>query len=60
MTHAQRMIETNPNPTPVDTGTLAECIEACFDCAQACTACAEACRRRCESACNNVLSAMSA
>ncbi len=43
MTHAQRMIETNPNPAPVDAVTLAECIEACFDCAQTCTACADAC-----------------
>lgn len=43
MTNAQRMIETNPNHTPVDAATLAECIEACFDCAQVGTACADAC-----------------
>lgn len=43
MTHAQRMIETNPNPAAVDGPTLAECIDACFDCAQTCTACADAC-----------------
>ena len=43
MTNAQQMIETNPNPAPVDAATLAECIEASFDCAQTCTACADAC-----------------
>ncbi len=43
MTHAQRMIETNPSSAPVDALAFAECIEACFDCAQACTACADAC-----------------
>ena len=40
--HARQMMETNPNPTPVDAAALIECIEACFDCAQACTACANA------------------
>ncbi len=45
MTYAERMMETNPNPAPVDTATLAECIDACFDCAQACTACADGVRR---------------
>lgn len=43
MTHAQRMIETNPSPAPVDYPTVAECIDACFDCSQTCTACADAC-----------------
>jgi hypothetical protein len=43
MTHAERMIETNPSPAPVDSPTLAECIDACFDCDQTCTACADAC-----------------
>ncbi len=43
MIDAKRMIETNLNPAPVDTATLVECIDACFDCAQACTACADAC-----------------
>ena len=43
MTHAQRMIQTNPSPAPADTATLAECIEACFDCSQTCSACADAC-----------------
>jgi hypothetical protein len=43
MTHAQRMMETNPSGPAVDAGALVECIEACFDCAQACTACADAC-----------------
>lgn len=37
------MIETNPNAAPVDAGTLAELIDACFECAQTCTACADAC-----------------
>lgn len=31
MTHAQRMIETNPSGAAVDASTLVECIEACFD-----------------------------
>ncbi len=39
MTHAHRMVETNPSGPAVDAGALVECIEACFDCAQACTAC---------------------
>ena len=43
VTHVQRMVETNPSDHVVDTSTLVECIEACFDCAQACTACADAC-----------------
>ena len=43
MTHARRMIETNPSGFAVDAEALVECIEACFDCAQACTACADAC-----------------
>ena len=43
MTYAQQMIETNPSRAAVDTATLVECIEACFDCAQSCTACADAC-----------------
>ncbi len=43
MTHARRMIETNPSQVPMDTEALVECIEACFDCAQACSACADAC-----------------
>ena len=43
VTHAQRMIETNPSGAAVDAQTLVECIEACFDCAQSCTACADAC-----------------
>jgi hypothetical protein len=43
MTHAQRMMETNPSGTAVDASALVECIEACFDCAQSCTACADAC-----------------
>ena len=43
MTHVQRMVETNPSDHVVDTSTLVECLEACFDCAQACTACADAC-----------------
>jgi hypothetical protein len=47
MTHAQRMIEANPSPTPVDAA-LVECIEACFDCTGA--------RRRCESAYISLLS----
>lgn len=46
MSYAQRMIETNPS-----NAALAEYIEARFDCAQAC---------RCESTCNNLLSAMGA
>ena len=43
MTHAQQMVQTNPNQAAVDESTLVECIEACFDCAQSCTACADAC-----------------
>ncbi len=43
MTHARRMIETNPSDPAVEAKALVECIEACFDCAQACTACADAC-----------------
>jgi hypothetical protein len=43
MTHAQRMVQTNPSAAAVDEAVLVECIEACFDCAQACTACADAC-----------------
>ena len=43
MTHARRMIETNPSDPAVDAEALVECIEACFDCAQSCTACADAC-----------------
>lgn len=43
MTYSQRMIETNPNPAPVDAASLTGCIEACFDCAQASSACADAC-----------------
>jgi hypothetical protein len=43
MTHAQRMIETNPSSAAVDGQILAECIDASFDCAQTCTACADAC-----------------
>ena len=43
MTHARRMLETNPSGAAVDAAALVECIEACFDCAQACTACADAC-----------------
>ena|SRR5215207_7631714 len=43
MTHARRMIETNPSDPAVDAEALVECIDACFDCAQACTACADAC-----------------
>jgi hypothetical protein len=44
MSHAQRMIEMNPNPAPMETATLVECIEACLFCAQACsTDCADAC-----------------
>ena len=43
MTHAREMIQTNPSQGSLDTDTLVECIEACFDCAQACTACADAC-----------------
>src|SRR5215204_7726026 len=43
MTHARRMIDTNPSDPAVDAEALVECIEACFDCAQACTACADAC-----------------
>jgi hypothetical protein len=43
MTHARRMIETNPSDPAVEAEALVECIEACFDCAQACTACADAC-----------------
>lgn len=37
------MIETSTNEDPVIAGTLAECIDACFDCVQACTDCADAC-----------------
>ena len=33
MTHAQQMLQTNPNSAVVDESTLVECIEACFDCA---------------------------
>lgn len=43
MTHARKMIETNPSGAMVDAATLAECIEACFDRAQTCTACSDAC-----------------
>ena len=43
MTHAQRMIETNPRGAAVDAQTLVECIEACFDCAQSCLDCADVC-----------------
>lgn len=43
MGYAREMVETSPGATPVDTGVLAECIEACFDCAQTCAACADAC-----------------
>lgn len=43
MTHAERMLQTNPSGAMVGAGTLVECIEACFDCAQACMACADAC-----------------
>jgi hypothetical protein len=43
MSHAQRMVETNPSDVTVDAAALVECIEACFDCSQACTACADAC-----------------
>lgn len=42
MSIAQRMMQANPNHT-FSGGSLAECIQACFDCAQACTACADAC-----------------
>ena len=35
MTHAQKMIETNPSGTAIDVAALVECIEACFDCPQA-------------------------
>lgn len=39
-----RMMQTHPSPaTLFDQGTLAECIDACFECAQVCTACADAC-----------------
>jgi hypothetical protein len=43
MSYARQMVDTHPAETPLDTGLLAECIEACFDCAQACSACADAC-----------------
>jgi hypothetical protein len=43
VTHARRMIETNPSDPAAEAEALVECIEACFDCAQACTACADAC-----------------
>ena len=45
VTHAQRMIETNPSGAAVEVSTLVEYIEAC---------------RHCENACNNVLSVMEA
>ena len=39
-----RMMQTHPSPiTLFDQGTLAECIDACFECVQVCTACADAC-----------------
>jgi len=43
VTHAQQMLQTNPSSAAVDTPTLVECIEACYDCAQSSTACADAC-----------------
>ena len=42
MSYAKQMSESNPSQAPVDTDTLVECIEACFDCIQSCTACADA------------------
>lgn len=45
MSLAERMIATNPSRPLVDADILARCIEAC---------------RRCESACNDILSAMAA
>jgi hypothetical protein len=43
MIAAQRMIETNPNPAPMNASQMATCIQACFDCSQVCSACADAC-----------------
>ncbi|HSU47945.1 MAG TPA: four-helix bundle copper-binding protein, partial [Arthrobacter sp.] len=41
MTHVQSMLDTYPKDLgSLDTGKLAECIQACFECAQTCTACA--------------------
>lgn len=42
MTHAEEMLQTHPTGTVVESGALADCIEACSDCAQSCTACADA------------------
>jgi hypothetical protein len=43
MTFAQRMIETNPTPAPMNANQMATCIDACYECAQTCSACADAC-----------------
>src|SRR3712207_5947068 len=60
-THTRGMLDTHPGNATMDTDTLVECIEACFDCAQTCTSCADAClgeemvehMRRCVTMCLN-------
>jgi hypothetical protein len=42
MTHAREMLDTYPGTLALDSATLVECIEACFDCDQSCIACADA------------------
>ena len=43
MAYARRMLETYPRDFNVDTGVIAQAIEAVYACEQACTACADAC-----------------
>lgn len=42
MTDTREMLDAHPVAV-ANSGTLATCIEACFDCAKACTICADAC-----------------
>jgi hypothetical protein len=59
MTHAREMLETYPGTVALDTATLVECIEACFDCEQSCSADADLAEeevkhlRRCITMCLN-------
>jgi hypothetical protein len=42
MSHAQRILETEPRTLGIEISILAAAIDECFDCAQSCTACADA------------------